>query len=58
MPAWAPPLIGAGSAIILLNLALAVQRLRERYGGWAIRLALELRRWDGRLPEHMDGKVS
>jgi hypothetical protein len=55
MPAWAPPLIGAGSTILLLNAALAAQRLRARSGVWAIRLALELRRWDGRLPDDLDG---
>jgi hypothetical protein len=49
VPPWAPPLLAAGSAIVLLNAALAVQRFRERYGLWAVRLLLELRRWDGRL---------
>jgi hypothetical protein len=58
MPAWAPPLLAAGSAILLLNLALVAQRLRQRYGGWAIRLALELRRWDGRLPHELEGDVA
>jgi hypothetical protein len=54
VPPWAPPLIAAGSAILVLNAALAAQRLRERYGTWVIRLALELRRWDGWLPHDLD----
>ena len=58
MPPWGPPLIGAGSTIILLNVALAIQRFRERYGGWAIRLVFELRRWDGRLPDDFDTHAS
>lgn len=58
MPAWAPPLIGAGSTVFLFNVALVAQRFRERYGSWAIRLALELRHWDGRLPDNFDARVS
>ena len=50
MPAWGPPLIGAGGAIVALNAALAVQRCRARRLGSALRLVLELRRWDGLLP--------
>ena len=49
MPDWAPPLIAAGSAIVALNAAYAVMRFRQRYGLWAVRTFLELRRWDGRL---------
>lgn len=57
MPAWGPPLIGAGSTIFMLNLALAIQRLKATRG-WAIRFAVELRRWDGRLPEHFDAHIA
>ena len=53
MPAWAPPLIAAGGAIALLNLALAIRRLRERYGAWAVRTAIEIKRWDGLLPDDL-----
>jgi len=49
MPNWAPPLIAAGSAIVALNVAHAVMLFRRRYGLWAVRTFLELRRWDGRL---------
>jgi len=49
MPDWAPPLLAAGSAIVVLNVAHAVMRFRQRYGLWAVRTLLELRRWDGRL---------
>jgi hypothetical protein len=49
MPDWAPPLIAAGSAIVALNVAHAVMLFRRRYGLWALRTLIELRRWDGRL---------
>lgn len=52
MPDWAPPLIAAGSMLIVLNGALLAVRLRERYR--TLRLVRELRRWDGLLPRDLE----
>ncbi len=54
VPAWLPPLLGGSIAILLLWVCLGVQRFRERRPHWAARLARELRRWDGRLPNDLD----
>lgn len=51
VPDWLPPLLAASLAIVTLNVALLVQRRRERRGHWDRRLLRELRAWDGRLPE-------
>ena len=54
MPRWLPPLLGASIAIVLLWVALGIQRLRARRPRWAGSLVRELRHWDGRLPSHFD----
>jgi uncharacterized membrane protein YhaH (DUF805 family) len=54
MPDWLPPLATASLAVLVLNVALAVQRARERSQDWAARLLSELQRWDGRLPDRSD----
>jgi hypothetical protein len=51
MPEWLPPLAGASFAVLVLNLALLVQRAREQSQDWAARFLSELQRWDGRLPD-------
>ena len=48
---WLPPFLAASTTILLLWIALGVQRFLERRPLWALRLALRLRRWDGRLPD-------
>lgn len=53
MPAWLPPFLGGAGAILLLWVALGLQRLRARRPHWARRLRRELRRWDGRLGEEL-----
>jgi hypothetical protein len=45
-----PPFLGASLAILLLWISLGIQRLLMRRPLWSIRLARQLRRWDGRLP--------
>jgi len=54
MPRWLPPFLGASITVVLLWVALGVQRLRARRPRWASRLVRELRRWDGRLPSRFD----
>ena len=51
MPEWLPPLAAASLSCLLLNVALLVQRARERAKQWPEKLRRELRRWDGRLPD-------
>jgi len=53
VPPWLPPFLGGSLAIVGLWLALGVQRLLAWRRGWAHRFSLELRRWDGRLPEDL-----
>jgi hypothetical protein len=53
VPDWLPPFLAASLAILLLNLALLVQRSRERRDHWDRRLLRELRAWDGRLPQEL-----
>jgi len=53
MPSWLPPLAAASFAVLVLNLALFVQRARARSQGWRTRFLRDLRRWDGRLPEDL-----
>jgi hypothetical protein len=48
---WLPPFLGASIAILLLWVALGVQRYLRLRPFWAFRLARALRRWDGRLPD-------
>ena len=51
MPHWLPPLAAAAFAVLLLNIALMVQRVRERSKSWPARFLRDLRDWDGRLPD-------
>jgi Glyoxalase/Bleomycin resistance protein/Dioxygenase superfamily len=53
VPDWFPPFLAASLAILLLNLALVVQRRRECCCRWDRRLLRELRAWDGRLPDEL-----
>ena len=45
VPDWLPPFLAASLAILLLNLALLVQRRRESRDRWERRLLRELRAW-------------
>ena len=51
MPDWLLPLATASFAVLVLNLALVVQRARAGSQDWADRFLSELQRWDGRLPD-------
>ena len=53
MPDWLPPLLAATLLIAFLNLALVEQRRRARRRDWGYQLLLELRAWDGRLPDKL-----
>jgi hypothetical protein len=53
VPHWLPPFLAASLVILLLNLALLVQRSRERRERWDRRLLRDLRAWDGQLPEEL-----
>jgi len=57
MPRWLPPFLGGSGAIVVLWVARGVQRLLERRRSWASRLARDLHRWDGRLPEDLDSRA-
>ena len=57
MPHWLPPLAAAAFAVLLLNIALMVQRLRERSKSWPAQFLRDLRDWDGRLPDDHDKRV-
>jgi hypothetical protein len=46
-----PPFLAASITILLLWLALGIQRFLARRPLWAIRLARQLRHWDGRLSD-------
>jgi hypothetical protein len=52
VPDWFAPLAAASLAGLLLNVALWVQRARD----WPARFKRELRRWDGRLPDELEGE--
>jgi hypothetical protein len=54
MADWLPPLAAASLTVLLLNIALFVQRARKRAEGWPARFLRELRKWDGRLPTALD----
>jgi hypothetical protein len=54
MPRWLPPFLGGSLAILLIWLAVGLQRLRAHRQDWARRLAHEIRRWDGRLPDDLN----
>ena len=54
MPDWLLPLTAASGAVVFLNAAWMLQRMRERSRGWPARFRQELRRWDGRLPDELD----
>jgi hypothetical protein len=54
MPEWFPPLAAASLAVLLLNVALLVQRARRGTEDWPTRFLRDLRRWDGRLPDQLD----
>jgi uncharacterized membrane protein YhaH (DUF805 family) len=54
MPHWLPPLAAAAFAVLLLNIALMVQRVRERSKSWPAQFLRDLRDWDGRLPDDHD----
>jgi hypothetical protein len=53
MPSWLPPFAAASFAVLVLNLALFVQRRRQRAQRWPTRFLRDLRRWDGRLPDDL-----
>ena len=57
MPQWLPPLVAAAFAVLLLNTALIVQRVRERSKSWSAQFLRDLRDWDGRLPDDHDNHV-
>jgi hypothetical protein len=54
VPAWFAPLAAASVIVLLLNVALWLQRARERSRDWPTRFRRELERWDGRLPEEFE----
>ena len=54
MPVWFAPLAAASLTVLLLNVALWVQRAGERSSEWPTRFRWELNRWDGRLPEEFE----
>ena len=54
MPHWLPPLAAAAFAVLLLNIALMVQRVRERSKSWPAQFLRDLRDWDERLPDGHD----
>jgi hypothetical protein len=57
VPAWLPPLATAAFTVLLLNIALLVQRARGRAEDWPERFLRDLRRWDGRLPDELDRRA-
>jgi hypothetical protein len=50
-------LAAAGFAVLLLNIALMVQRVREQSKSWPAQFLRDLRHWDGRLPDDHDKHV-
>jgi hypothetical protein len=57
MPSWLPPLAGASFAVLVLNIALLVQRARRCAQPWPKQFLRDLRRWDGRLPDDLDRRI-
>jgi len=57
MPHWLPPLAAASFTVLILNIALMVQRVRERSKNWPARYVHELRHWDGRLPDDLERHI-
>jgi hypothetical protein len=53
MPAWLPPLTAGLLAVLVLNAAWLVQRLRRPPNDWPARFARELRHWNGRVPDEL-----
>jgi uncharacterized membrane protein YhaH (DUF805 family) len=53
MPHWLPPFAAATFAVLLLNIALMVQRARDQSKSWPARFLRDLRHWDGRLPDDL-----
>lgn len=51
MPEWVLPLATASLVVLILNLALLLQRTRAQSPDWAARFLSELQSWDGRLPD-------
>jgi hypothetical protein len=56
VPDWFAPLAAASLTVLVLNVALWVQRARERSKEWPARFRRELSRWDGRLPDEFEGE--
>jgi uncharacterized membrane protein YhaH (DUF805 family) len=54
MAGWVFPLASASLAVVLLNVALLVQRARERSRDWPAQFRRDLRHWDGLLPDRDD----
>jgi hypothetical protein len=50
-------LAAASFTVLILNIALMVQRVRERSKSWPARFVRELRRWDGRLPDDLERHI-
>jgi hypothetical protein len=51
------PWAAAAFAVLLLNIALMMQRERERSKSWPAQFLRDLRHWDGRLPDDHDQHV-
>jgi hypothetical protein len=49
-----PTVAAASLTVLILNVALLLQRARGRAEDWPARFLSELRRWDGRLPDKLD----
>lgn len=54
MPEWLPPFAVALFVVLLLNVALLVQRARERAQDWPAQWLRDLRRWDGYVPGELE----
>ena len=54
VPDWLPPLAVASFVVLLLNVALLVQRARERAQDWPAQLLRDLRHWDGYVPGELE----
>jgi hypothetical protein len=50
-------LAAAAFAVLLLNIALMVQRVCVRSKSWPAQFLRDLRHWDGRLPDDHDKTV-
>jgi hypothetical protein len=50
-------LAAAAFAVLLLNIALMVQRVRVRSKSWPAQFLRDLHDWDGRLPDDHDKHV-